>query len=673
MALIPGGEFQMGDHHDGMVISLPVHAVYIDAFHMDVYEVTLQQYAHALNWAWSQGGLISVANGVVYHTDGDPIYCDTTTNTSRSRITWNGSTFGVVGEQLPPNDPGNKTNHPMIRVSWFGAAAYANWRAGMEDRTPSYNTSTWECNFEAAGYRLPTEAEWEKAARGGMYTPYWRYPWGDTFDGSKANYWGSGDPYESDEYPRTTPVGYYDGNQVPVGSDMANGFGLYDMDGNVFEWCNDWWDEEYYEVSPYDNPRGSEDNTESESGPERVTRSGAWSHDEYGLRCARRQTTSPSQLIGAVGFRCVLGTLSAALHMETVTVGNLGNAGQWSGQGHEPVLGFGPDRICGAVNYVYEIGKFEVTAEQYAEFLNAVARDDTYGLYNPRMNSDPEGCQITQHGGSGNYTYDFSGRPSGTEADWLDRPANYLSWADAARFCNWMHNGQPTGTQDLSTTEDGSYLLDGAISDAQSIAVVREPDATWVIPSEDEWYKAAYHKNDGATGNYWLAPTSTFWTSGYVNSAGNLSGTGEPFIDGGIDPGNYATYDGNSGNIGIGPPYHRTKVGEWENSASPYGTLDQGGNVFEWNEAVLYGSCRGLRGGSIGWGNGFLYAPMRLCGDPNIDERYDYRLGFRVAEVPRFKSDIDFDGDVDLNDYELLRDVDLHNYALLQAAFTGGQ
>ena len=341
MALIPGGEFQMGDHHDGMVISLPVHAVYIDAFHMDVYEVTLQQYAHALNWAWSQGGLISVANGVVYHTDGDPIYCDTTTNTSRSRITWNGTTFGVVGEQLPPNDPGNKTNHPMIRVSWFGAAAYANWRAGMEDRTPSYNTSTWECNFEAAGYRLPTEAEWEKAARGGMYTPYWRYPWGDTFDGSKANYWGSGDPYESDEYPRTTPVGYYDGNQVPVGSDMANGFGLYDMDGNVFEWCNDWWDEEYYEVSPYDNPRGSEDNTESESGPERVTRSGAWSHDEYGLRCARRQTTSPSQLIGAAGFRCVLGTLSAALHIEMVTVGNPGNAGELSGK---TAGGFGPDR-----------------------------------------------------------------------------------------------------------------------------------------------------------------------------------------------------------------------------------------------------------------------------------------------------------------------------------------
>ena len=86
---------------------------------------------------------------------------------------------------------------------------------------------------------------------------------------------------------------------------------------------------------------------------------------------------------------------------------------------------------------------------------------------------------------------------------------NFVSWGDTARFCNWLHNGQPTGTQDLTSTEDGSYFLNGAVDSAELLAIEREPDATFVIPSEDEWYKAAYHKNDGATGNYWDYPTGS--------------------------------------------------------------------------------------------------------------------------------------------------------------------
>ena len=127
-----------------------------------------------------------------------------------------------------------------------------------------------------------------------------------------------------------------------------------------------------------------------------------------------------------------------------VTVGNPGNTGEWSGESYG---GYGPDRICGAVDYAYNIGKYEVTAGQYCEFLNAVAATDTHGLYAPNMNSHSYGCQITQNGSSGSHTYDFSGRPNGTEADWANRPVNYVSWGDAARFCNWLHNGQPTGSQ----------------------------------------------------------------------------------------------------------------------------------------------------------------------------------------------------------------------------------
>jgi len=336
--------------------------------------------------------------------------------------------------------------------------------------------------------------------------------------------------------------------------------------------------------------------------------------------------------------------------IETVTVGNPGNTGELSGEG---AGGFVPDRICGAVDYVYNIGTFEVTAGQYAEFLNAVAATDTYGLYNPSMDSDSYGCRITQNGEAGSYTYDFSGRPSGTEADWVDRPVNHVSWGDAARFANWLHNGQPTGAQDADATEDGSYDLsatqgyygpDGETPEwgsddyyalnAALTAIARKPDATWVIPTEDEWYKAAYHYNDGVTGNYYDYPTSSDSSPGYVDGSGNLSGTGTPFTEGGTDPGNYATYEGpNDVVYGIGTPYYRTVVGEWENSDSSYGAFDLGGNIWEWNEAVV-DWFRGLRGGS------FLYdsdgaASLHAAG------RYSYRppthgfegAGFRVANV----------------------------------------
>jgi formylglycine-generating enzyme required for sulfatase activity len=293
MVLVPVGEFQMGDHHDGMTDALPVHWVYIDAFYMDRYEVTNQQYAAALNWAWAQGDLITVTTGIVYQAGSGTSYpyCSTRISSADSRITWNGSRFGVVS---------GKENHPMVLVSWYGAVAYANWRSAMQTRPLCYNLFTWTCDFDVNGYRLPTEAEWEKGARGGLYDPYRGYPWGDTIDGSMANYVSSGDPYETGAWPWTTPVGYYDGGQYPSGMDMANGYGLYDMAGNVWEWCNDWYSSTYYSSSPYSNPHGPA------TGSYRLLRSGSWGSGTPGLRCAYRANLTPATPGSGHGFRLAL-------------------------------------------------------------------------------------------------------------------------------------------------------------------------------------------------------------------------------------------------------------------------------------------------------------------------------------------------------------------------------
>jgi len=280
-------------------------------------------------------------------------------------------------------------------------------------------------------------------------------------------------------------------------------------------------------------------------------------------------------------------------------VGNVGNA---------PDIRYGGS--YGAVGYDYRIGKFEVTAGQYAAFLNAVAVTDTYGLYNTEMWSHQLGCKIQRNGTSGSYEYSVA-------SDWANRPVNYVSWGDAARFANWLQNGQPTGAQSLSTTEDGSYYLNGATSDAALMAVTRKWNATFVIPTEDEWYKAAYHKNDGVTGNYYDYP------------AGSDSVPSNVLSNPSADPGNNANFYASG--YTIGSPYYRTPVGDFENSESPYGTFDQGGNVLEWNETAITSSLRGFRGGTFGNGSYHMAAADRGDGQPSIESNV---FGFRVASVP---------------------------------------
>jgi len=264
----------------------------------------------------------------------------------------------------------------------------------------------------------------------------------------------------------------------------------------------------------------------------------------------------------------------------------------------------------GSVNYTYKIAKFEITAAQYAEFLNAVARTDAYGLYNESMANvvGASGCNIQRSGAEGSYTYSVA-------ADFANVPVNYVSYGDGLRFANWLTNGQPaTGLQDMSTTETGSYCLNGAIENEDLLAVVRKSTARYVLPTEDEWYKAAYHQNNGATGDYWSFPTRGDTAPSYAAPPG----ASEP-------PG--------SANYKQAANAYLTEVGAYVNSASAYGTYDQGGNVWEWNEGTLTGTTyRGTRGGSFLSGEANLLGADRRYGFSPIRE-YNF-IGFRVAEVP---------------------------------------
>lgn len=298
MVLIPAGEFTMGDSFiaEGDTDERPLHSVRVNAFFMDQHEVTNQEYAAALNWALAQGGLITVSGGIVYQPDRGVSrpYCDTQAGNEYSRITWNGSQFGIVS---------GAEHHPVVLVSWYGAVAYANWRSGMQGLTPSYDSATWNRNSES-GYRLPTEAEWERAARGGM--PGRRFPWLDTdnIDHSRANYYSSSGKF----YDAGLPYGYDPEFSVgtimpytsPVGSFPITGYGLFDMAGNAWEWCEDWFDGEYYSNSPQLDPRGPA------AGATRVLRGGSWSSLAVCQRCAYRNDALPGYRAMVSGFRLVL-------------------------------------------------------------------------------------------------------------------------------------------------------------------------------------------------------------------------------------------------------------------------------------------------------------------------------------------------------------------------------
>ncbi len=263
MALIPGGTFAMGDHGGaGYSNERPRHYVTLDAFLMDKYEVSNAKFVDYLN-----NSTVTVSGTDVYQVGGAGRQICYLSH----GLTHNGSAFVI--------DAG-KDHHPVVNVTWYGATLYSNYLSTVNGRTPCYNETTFACNFTADGFRLPTEAEWEYASRGGEHNPYYPFPWASgSITSSDAN-------YNQDI-----------GTTVDVGSYSANGYGLYDMAGNAWEWCNDWFGNNYYSSSPPTNPTGPV------SGSGRVVRGGSWYRTSFGLRCAYRNLDYPWASDNAFGFR----------------------------------------------------------------------------------------------------------------------------------------------------------------------------------------------------------------------------------------------------------------------------------------------------------------------------------------------------------------------------------
>jgi formylglycine-generating enzyme required for sulfatase activity len=264
------------------------------------------------------------------------------------------------------------------------------------------------------------------------------------------------------------------------------------------------------------------------------------------------------------------------------------------------------------VNYEYRIAKYEVTNGQYIAFLNAVAAlGDLNRLYNVEMAGEHGGIART---GSGTVEDPWVYAPKDGDREWTTRPVCFVSFYDAVRFANWVHNGQPTGAQDATTTEDGAYDM------SLGEKVARKEGARVFVPSEDEWYKAGFYKGGGTKKGYWDFATQS-----------DTLPVGEP-PPGRAKPPRSANYENEKTGLSVGPPYYTTPVGAYAHAPSACGTFDQTGNINEWVESRPYKdqSYRSILGGAwFTWGRS-LHAAMRHKNLPTFESKV---VGFRLASA----------------------------------------
>ena len=304
-------------------------------------------------------------------------------------------------------------------------------------------------------------------------------------------------------------------------------------------------------------------------------------------RSSRRRLARPCLSFQRLETRLAL----AAIDPIFVPVGDVTNAA-------DPANGYG------RVTESFRIGKYEVTIGEYTAFLNAVAAEDPAGLYHEGMAQDRTSAGITRTSTAAGFTYAVTGpagiTPPGATSP-AERPITYVTWFDAARFANWMSNGQPSGRQTTRTTENGAYNLARASGGRAVARNAINPNTrsapTFFLPTENEWYKAAYFTPDkGGAPGYFL-----YATQQDVAPTNNAAATGVPVV-------NYlqgVIYSVTQSAVFSTTQNYLTDVGAFATTTSHYGTLDQNGNVYEWNDLTgAAGRLRGQRGGF--WAGGAI-------------------------------------------------------------------
>jgi formylglycine-generating enzyme required for sulfatase activity len=287
---------------------LPVHTVTLSAYRIGLYPITNQEFADLLTWAQLRGYLED--NGGAPYTGG-AVYAygrflaDTTDSAGSSQIVYQNGVFRVRSRVGYGGAQYSMADHPVVHVSWHGAACYCNWLSEHQQMEPCYDTVTWNLHVPLRyGYRLPTEAEWERAAAwdGGRH---WRYGIaGDELNTRQANYYTTTftNPLGLTEEPYTSPVGWYNGGNAAqliapalLTLDSPSPAGCYDMAGNVWEWCHDWYGA--YPSESASNPLGAA------SGSSRILRGGSWFNTYWISRAAARGSDAPENRDQDYGFR----------------------------------------------------------------------------------------------------------------------------------------------------------------------------------------------------------------------------------------------------------------------------------------------------------------------------------------------------------------------------------
>jgi len=609
------------------------------------YEVTIQQYTDFLNAVAATGDPYGLYNSRMA----------TDLNSAGILRTEDGGNFiySVI------DNAGNSANRPVTYVSWFDAARFANWMAnGRPVHTTANSASTEDGAYTLTGtsgdapmkntvnqntgqaptFYIPTEDEWFKAAYfdptlldglGGYYlyaTQSNDTPGNVIGDASnQVNYivQPPGDFSVTQDTLLSPAFNYL--SDVGSFTDSASYYGTFDQNGNVWEFLDAAFDESRSLLlargggwTSYDNFLWSSfrlsvlSSDETSNGGFRlaapIPEPATFFLAALGLLAACGNRRRRGVQMALLAFAVLgLGSARATVDYGMVGVGDAGNSA------YEPT-GYG------AVGYNYQMGKYDVTIQQYTDFLNAVAasKDTDVGLYHSSMGTDLNVAGILRTDDGNSYIYSVIDN-AGSSAN---RPVTYVSWLDAARFANWMSNGQPVGSPGAGTTENGAYNLALPISAVTRNAINPNTGAAplFLIPTRDEWYKAAFYSPDyngsGLPGYYKYAMQSD------ANPGNDIGG----------DPNQANLYVGTfattGSNIFSDSENYLTDVGAYVNSASYYGTFDQNGNVYQWNEDGSSGTQRGLIGGF--WFGG----PSSAANTSMITQIVTYEgndVGFRLA------------------------------------------